>query len=164
MFIRTIIRITTRQVALPGAVLFFLCAMSVTEASANPQVDDLKAIEACLNHYIEGARTHNSAETRQAFHETGGGMGYLADGSLVFATAAEYYDILDSTPPPSNDYTGEIQSISLTGKSAMGIVIEENDNGVDYVDYMSLAKIDGEWKIVFKTWGITKIHEVAGEH
>jgi hypothetical protein len=52
-------------------------------------------------------------------------------------------------------YTAAITSIQVVGDAAVAVLAEEDYIGCDFVDFFSLARIAGEWKIVNKTYAHT---------
>ena len=52
-------------------------------------------------------------------------------------------------------YRARITSIDVVGDAAVATLAEEDYMGCDFVDYFSLARIDGAWKIVNKTYAHT---------
>ena len=46
-------------------------------------------------------------------------------------------------------------SIHVTGDAGVAVLAEQDYLGCDFVDYFSVARIGGEWKIVNKTYAHT---------
>jgi hypothetical protein len=60
-------------------------------------------------------------------------------------------DMSASAPADTGKYRSRVLSVHQTGDAALAIVAEEGYWGsVSFVDYLSLARIDGRWKIVSK--------------
>ena len=50
---------------------------------------------------------------------------------------------------------GTIVSIHVTGDAGVAVLAEQDYLGCDFIDYFSVARIGGEWKIVNKTYAHT---------
>ena len=112
---------------------------------------DEAAVRAVLEHYIQGHATGDSAHMRVAFHPAARLFWSSAD-TLATRTAEEYI-ARASGKPAADESTGvrkrRIESVDVTGNAAIGkIVLDYPDAHI--VDYMSLLKTKGEWKIINK--------------
>jgi hypothetical protein len=65
---------------------------------------------------------------------------------------AEFFSLARQSGPAEDDYRAEVQSVAIEGTAAVATLVEENYLAHDFVDYFSLLKIDGEWKIVNKSF------------
>ena len=52
-------------------------------------------------------------------------------------------------------YRARIVSIEVTGDAGVAVLAEEDYLGCDFVDYFSMARLEGRWKIVNKTYAHT---------
>jgi len=128
------------------SILFILGSFVLAGYSQTPEKD---AVRVPLENYIKGHETGDAAYMRKAFH-TEGNLIFIRDGKYTTRTFADY--IAGSPGKPADDEAGRkrsIESIDVSGNAASAKII------LDYptarlVDYMSLLKIDGEWKIVNK--------------
>ena len=112
---------------------------------------DEAAVRATLEHYIQGHATGDAAHMRLAFHPAARLFWSSAD-TLATRTSEEY---IARSPgkPPADEATGtrkrRIERVDVTGNAAIGkIVLDYPDAYI--VDYMSLLKTKGEWKIINK--------------
>jgi hypothetical protein len=102
-----------------------------------------------LENYIKGHATGDGEYMRKAFH-TDGNLIFVRDGKYTTRSFADY--IAGFTGKPAADEANRkrsIEMVEVSGNAGVGKII------LDYptarlVDYMSLLKIDGEWKIVNK--------------
>ena len=110
------------------------------------QDSEYALIEKTLNYYLEGG-TNNDFETlKKAFHESAT-MRYVTD-SYQDVNALEFFGSRMKPGPPSDRKT-RIVSIDVSGHAATARLEIEYDS-FSFIDYMSLLKIEGEWKIVSK--------------
>ncbi len=52
-------------------------------------------------------------------------------------------------------YKYYVRSIDLTNDAGVAVIVETDYLGCDFVEYFSVAKIDGKWKITNKTYTCT---------
>jgi hypothetical protein len=68
----------------------------------------------------------------------------------------ELFDLAASAPADTGRYRSRILALQQTGDAAFATVAEEGYWGtVSFIDYLSLAKIGGTWKIVNKLFAHT---------
>jgi hypothetical protein len=105
-----------------------------------------------LENYLKGHATGNPEFMRKAFH-TEGKLIFMREGKYTTRTFEEYIaGMKDGKPAPDEAQRKRwIESIDVAGNAAIGKIILDYPNG-KFVDYMSLLKIDGEWKIVNKSF------------
>ena len=112
---------------------------------------DETAVRAALEHYIQGHATGDGAHMRLAFNPNAHLFWSSAD-TLATRTAEEYIARMPGKPA-ADEGTGtrkrRIDHIDVTGNAAQAkIVLDYPDAYI--VDYMSLLKTNGEWKIINK--------------
>ena len=128
------------------SILFILGLLAVPGYSQTSEKD---AVRVPLENYIKGHATGDGEYMRKAFH-TEGNLIFIRDGKYTTRSFADY--IAGFTGKPAEDESNRKRSIDLidvSGNAASAKII------LDYptarlIDYMSLLKIDGEWKIVNK--------------
>lgn len=109
------------------------------------------AVRAALEHYLQGHATGDPAHFRAAFHEVAD-LYWVADGALQTLTGNAYVARAPGTPAANEaERSRRIAWIEVAGDAAVARV-ELDYPGVFFVDYMSLLRIDGEWRIVNKTF------------
>jgi hypothetical protein len=68
----------------------------------------------------------------------------------------DFFKFIGDTPGLAGPgYRARITSIDVIGDAAVATLAEEDYMGCDFTDYFSLARIDGAWKIVNKTYAHT---------
>lgn len=110
------------------------------------QESDYEQIETTLHYYLDGGTNNDFATLRKAFHETAT-MRYIADGYKE-VNAIEFFESRMKPGPKQNRQT-RVSSINVAGNAA-NARLEIDYPDFTFIDYMSLLKIDGEWKIVSK--------------
>src|SRR5262245_65998898 len=88
---------------------------------------------------------------RKAFHTDPSFFSYL-DGKLNQMTSAEFAGRFTGKPAADEAQRKRwIESVKLTGNAGVGVIVLDYPT-VKFTDYMSLLKVDGEWKIINKTF------------
>ncbi|HEX9963221.1 MAG TPA: nuclear transport factor 2 family protein [Pyrinomonadaceae bacterium] len=105
-----------------------------------------------LENYLKGHATGNPEFMRKAFH-TEGKLIFIREGKYSTRTFEEYIaGMKDGKPAPDEAQRKRwIESVEVSGNAGVGKIILDYPNG-KFVDYMTLLKIDGEWKIVNKSF------------
>lgn len=104
-----------------------------------------------LENYLKGHATGNPEFMKKAFH-TEGKLIFIRDGKYSTRTFEEYIAGMSGKPAPDEAKRKRyIESVDVAGNAAIGKIILDYPS-VRFVDYMTLLKIDGEWKIVNKSF------------
>ena len=109
------------------------------------------AVRIPLENYLKGHETGNPEFMKKAFH-TEGKLIFIRDGKYSTRTFEEYIAGMSGKPAADEAQRKRfIESVDIAGNAAIGKIILDYPT-VRFVDYMSLLKIDGEWKIVNKSF------------
>lgn len=129
--------------------LLLAAALSFAALPAYAQEKDEAGARAAVNHYLAGHATGSAAEFAAAFHPKAM-LYWNRDGAFAERTSAEY--IAGAPGKPAADEAQRkrsIESLDVTGNVGMAKVVLDYPT-VRFVDYLSLVKADGEWRIVNK--------------
>jgi hypothetical protein len=132
------------------ALLFAIIILTFAFA-ATAQTSEMDAVRVPLENYIKGHETGNGEFMRKAFH-TEGNLIFVREGNFTTRSFADY--INGSSGKPAADEAKRkrtIESIDIAGNAAVAKIILDYP-ATRFVDYMSLLKINGEWKIVAKVF------------
>ena len=117
----------------------------------NPETD---AVRIPLENYIKAHATGDPEFARKAFH-TEGNMIWIRDGKYSSETFDSFVRrAFTGKPAADEDKRKEgrkIESIDITGNAAVAKIVLDYPT-VKFVDYMTLLKINGEWKIINKSF------------
>lgn len=115
-------------------------------------------IEAVLTAYIDGLYHADPHRLAQVFHP-----------QAVYATADEatplildvpaYLDVVRQRVPPSacgEDPTFATEAIHLAGQNTASVRLRCSLNGRNYIDFLSLIKVEGKWLIISKVFHFTE--------
>jgi len=136
--------------SIPGFILVALTALILWQSGdANAQDSEEAAVRKPLMNYLKGHETGKPEYMKMAFH-TEGKLIFIRNGAYSTVEFPDY--IARMTGKPADD-EGErkryIESVDISGNAAAAKIVLDYPS-VRFVDYMSLLKIDGEWKIVNK--------------
>lgn len=115
------------------------------------QNSEKAAVRVPLELYLKAHATGDGEYIRKAFH-TDGNMIFIRDGKYTSRTFAEFIAGFTGRPAADEDKRKRIiESIDIAGNAATGKIILDYPT-VKFVDFMTLLKIEGEWKIVSKVF------------
>ena len=115
------------------------------------QSQDEAGVRQAIEHYFQGHATGDGANHRKAFHPEAK-LFWIRDGQFAQRTSEEYIAGAPGKPAPDEaQRKRSIAMIDITGNAAIAKVVLDYPQ-VRFTDYMSLLKINGEWKIVNKTF------------
>lgn len=140
-----------RRVALIAAALFALPSAIVAQApaAAPDSAAEEAAVRAVLQHYLEGHATGEGEHFAIAMHPVLQ-MLWVRDGQLNRRSRDEYVAGASGRPAADEPQRRRwIERVDVTGSAAMAKVVLDYPSA-RLTDYMSLLKVDGEWRIVGK--------------
>ena len=131
------------------AVVLFTCAIV-----SGAQTSGKEAIKVPLENYIKAHATGDPEYARKAFH-TEGNMLWIRDGKYSSDTFEAFIKRAFTGKPAAEEEKRKdqrrIESFDIAGNAAMARIVLDYPS-VKFVDYMTLLKINGEWKIVNKSF------------
>ena len=123
--------------------------VSVFGLAINAQTPEKDAVRVPLENYIKGHATGDGEYMRKAFH-TEGNLISIREGNFMARSFADYISGFSGKPAPDEaNRKRSIEAIDVSGNAAVAKIILDYPT-TRFVDYMSLLKINGEWKIVTK--------------
>lgn len=126
----------------------FLLAFTL---SSQAQTSEKDAVKVPLENYIKGHETGDGEYMKKAFH-TEGNLIFIRDGKYTTRSFAEYIAGMSGKPAADeNKRKRAIESIDIAGNAAVARIVLDYPSA-KFIDYMALLKINGEWKIVNKTF------------
>jgi hypothetical protein len=119
------------------------------EAQATNGGAEEQAVRKALGYYLEGHATGKGSAFTQAFHPDAK-LFFNRDGKFSQLTSADYIARATGSPAPDEaQRKRRIDFIDVSGDAAVARITLDYP-GVTFTDYMSLIKVDGEWRIVNK--------------
>jgi sulfur transfer complex TusBCD TusB component (DsrH family) len=107
-----------------------------------------KAVKETVGYYFNGVAERDIDCMRRAFHPDCKMM-YVQNGVLAQVAQEEWYERIRNNPPAQAVLYRKIISVDITGNAA-SVKAETDFTTFKFIDYLSLLKIEGRWKIVNK--------------
>lgn len=115
------------------------------------QNNDTELVKVPLNNYLQGHATGNAEFMRKAFHKDARIMAFR-EGKLMNWGVEEFASRFNGSQAKDEaERNRKIESIDISGNAAIAKISLDYPT-IKFIDYMSLLKIDGEWKIVNKSF------------
>ena len=124
-----------------------LLVAGVSASDAGNEVDDLAAIRASVFDYFDGINTVDRERLERAFHPAAALKSVGDDGELEVLPIAEVIERW--MQGSASQRVGKILSIEIAGDEIARVVFDYNG---DYIDFLSLAKLQGQWRIIDKVF------------
>jgi putative lumazine-binding protein len=125
--------------------------LPVAAAAQQRSPEDAAVRKAITDHYFKAHAT-GSGEPLKGMFVDEGRMMWVQDGQLRSRTSAEYIGGFKGTP--AADEARRVRKVlmtDVTGDVAIAKIELDYPDG-RFVDYFTLAKLGGEWKIIHKTF------------
>jgi hypothetical protein len=142
------------------AIIFLTCAVVIigialvgapSTACAQGNTEEAAA-RVPLENYFKGHATGDGAFMRQAFHPDAKICSNTAAGVLACLTAEEFAArFTGKAPADEAQRKRTIERLDVTGDAAFAKLILDYP-AVKFTDYMTLMKVNGEWKIMHKVY------------
>ena len=128
--------------------------MSVPSALASDYLQDLEDVREIIQLYIDGSNGDVS-KLRRAFHPDARMYGHIGPMD-TYIPISEFFAMVEAHPGMAGPgYRTVIQSIDITGDAGVAVLAETDFLGCDFVNYFSVARMDGRWQITNKTYAHT---------
>lgn len=129
--------------------LLTLVLTSAVLSPAAAQNGEEAAVRKALEHYLQGHATGDGAHHRMAFFPEAN-LYFVQNGVLTTVTS-EAYASRSSGRPAADEAQRKrrIAHIDISGTAAIA-KIELDYPNARFIDYMSLLKVNGEWRIIAK--------------
>ncbi len=140
-----------KAAAVAVAVALGLWAAGAALAQENPEET---AVRRTVQYYFDGLKNRDPETLKKAFHAEAKLYSVGRDGTLIELTQARWHEMITpsaQSPAKTYEMTGLVVSLEITGNAAAVKTIVEFPR-VQFTDYLSLLKINGEWKIVNKIY------------
>lgn len=134
-------------------ILAFVLAAVISLLPALENPSEAEAARVPLENYINAQATGNADYIRKAFFPSARIMAFR-DGKLINLSVDEFASRFSGKPAADElQRKRRIESLDINGNAGVArIVLDYPD--VTMIDYMSLLKVDGEWKIINKFFNV----------
>lgn len=133
------------------ATALLLIAGSTAFGQTNKPVDEEAALRRAVESYLHGLKFNDVESLKKAFWPEAKLFFVKGDGKLGQLTQSQWYEGFAASAGKEEQGDLRITDVDITGNAA-SVKVEEDYPGSVYVDYLSLLKFDGEWRIVNKIY------------
>jgi hypothetical protein len=124
-------------------------------ATAAPHRADEEAVRQTVQYYLDAQATGDGSLIEKAFHAESH-LTHVRDDAVRTIPIEEYVGYFGGEPAEDEAERDRwIESVDVFGDAAMAKVVLDYP-GADIVDYMSLLKVDGEWRIIHKNFAVVR--------
>jgi hypothetical protein len=127
--------------------------MSAAQDFANESV----AVAAAMQRYFDGLFHSDTALLSTVFHPQAHYF-CATDGSLLHLDMARYFPLVEKRPSPASQghpRSDRIVSMAFAGPVTVFVTAECAIPPKAFTDFLTLVKLDGEWRIVSKVFHYT---------
>jgi hypothetical protein len=117
-------------------------------------LQDIADVRALVQLYVEGA-SGDATKLKEAFHPDAHMFGHIGEMD-TYIPITDFIGMVDSSPGMAGpNYTTDVRSVDVIGDAGVAVLVEHDFAGCDFVDYFTVARIDGRWWITCKTYAHT---------
>jgi len=117
-------------------------------------LQDLESVRAVIQLYIDGANG-DVEKLKRAFHPDARMMGHIGTIETYVPITDFFAEVAQQPGMAGPKFKAVIRTIDITGDAGVAVLVETDYAGCDFVDYFSVARIDGRWQITNKTYAHT---------
>ena len=126
-----------------------LCATALGQTH-EPDAEEA-AVRQTVQNYLHGLKYNDVESLKKAFWPEAKLFFVKNDGQLGQLTQSQWYEGFAASAGKEEKGDLKITSVDITDNAA-SVKVEEDYPGSVYIDYLSLLKFKGEWKIVNKIY------------
>jgi hypothetical protein len=130
--------------------LWLLAGANAFGQIAKPDSEEA-AVRRAVESYLHGLKFNDVEGLKKAFWPEAKLFFVKNDGKLGQLTQSQWYEGFAASAGKEEQGDLRITDVDITGDAA-SVKVEEDYPGSVYVDYLSLLKFDGEWRIVNKIY------------
>jgi hypothetical protein len=118
-------------------------------------IKDYEDVRSLIQLYIDGSNG-DAVKLRAAFHPQARMAGHIGDLVSDNEPINDFITLIEATPGLAGPgYRAYVRSIDLDGDAGVAVLVESDYYNCDFVDYFSVARLDGRWQITNKTYAHT---------
>jgi hypothetical protein len=131
--------------------LLLIVGVVVVAAQTITKTTEEEAVRQVVQTYLHGLKFNDVESLKKAFWPDAKLFFVKRDGQLGQLTQSQWYEGFAGSAGKEEKGELRITAVDITDNAASVKVEEDYPNSV-YVDYISLLKLNGEWKIVNKIY------------
>jgi hypothetical protein len=136
------------------ALLYLVLVICGLAGTGTAQQTEEAAVRVPLENYIKAHATGDPEYARKAFHSEGN-MIWIREGKYSSESFDSFIKRAFTGKPAADEAKRKegrrIEAVDVSGNAAVARIVLDYPT-VKFVDYMTLLKIDGEWKIINKSF------------
>ena len=117
-------------------------------------LDDLEQVRNLIQMYIDGANGDGD-KLRQAFHPDAHMFGHIGPVDRTMPISKFIAGVEKNPGMCGPGYRAHVRSIDIVGDAGVAVLVETDYIGCDFVDWFTVARVDGRWWITNKTYAHT---------
>lgn len=138
-------------IAVGGLILAPLAAPERPKPCHEPATEEARGVCAALGHYLQAHATGQGTHAEAAFYGDAR-MVWVADGELRERPIGEYIAGFRGEAPTDEARRERwVESVDIAGDAASAKIVLDYP-GARIVDYMTLLRTGGEWRIIHKSF------------
>jgi ketosteroid isomerase-like protein len=139
--------------AIIASVLILCAGLAAAAATTPSQPKDSEeaAVRQVVQQYLDGLKYNDVERFKKAFWPDAKLFFVKRDGQLGQLTQTQWYEGFKESAGKEEKGDLRITALDITGNAA-SVKVEEDYPNSKYIDYLSLLKFNGEWKIVNKIY------------
>ena len=138
------------------ACLLLIGAAAIASSRGTQSNSEDTAVRQTVQNYLHGLK-HNDVESlKKAFYPEAKLLFVRKDKQLGQLTQEQWHKGFAASAGKEEKGDLSITSVDITGDAASVKVVEVYDQS-KYIDYLSLLKLNGEWKIVNKIYTVEQL-------
>lgn len=117
-------------------------------------INEYAAVTQALGTYYDGLYHGDTAMLRQVFHPDARYV-TASNGELLHLNMPSYLSKVEARESPANigePYGYIFESIEFAGALTASVRMRSSMLGKHFIDFLSLIKVDGEWRIISKVF------------
>jgi hypothetical protein len=120
-----------------------------------PYAADKKAILAVIDTYVEGLRLGRVDLLKKSFYKDAIMYGFSAENMITEGSVQHLYDLIEKNGALSK--VTSVNSILHQTSNTASVLADLKNTSLNHnsTDYLSLMKINGEWKIISKVYHLS---------
>ena len=141
------------RIRLTGLVTLCLLIIVALSSAAIQKNSEETAVRQVVEQYLHGLKYNDVASLKKAFLPEAKLYFVRKDDQLGQLTQDQWYKGFEASAGKEEKGDLQIVAVDITRNAASVKVVEKYDNAV-YIDYLSLLKFSGEWRIVNKIYTV----------
>ena len=118
------------------------------------QQSNVNGPKSTITEYIEACRVGSASRLRAIFHPKALMAGFW-QGEYYIGSPKPFFDEVKNVPASieaGDDFGGEITTVEISGEVASITLRETGYLSTNFTSWFHLAKLDGDWKIICKSY------------